>query len=379
VNAETLLTLEKFQMKKTLVALAASSAVAAFAQVSVVGTFDPTVIMTSTTYGAAAGVAGPKVDQTNMTYNGRGTSQITFKVSEDLGGGLKAIALLENDFQAQNKEDQFGKGADQGLPASGTNFGSGGGEVYTGLTGGFGTIKLGAPNTPTLFTQGGGPFGTKLGGGFSENLHGSAKVRQSQTVQYETPTVNGLRAVYGRSFGQNADANQTVAAGAANVAIAGNLTNIGAVDDLGVFYANGPLAAAVTYWRQAAVDTKSENSILNYQASYVFGAAKLQAGAHVEKGASGKSGNDNGGTFVAGTYNMGATTFLAQLANNKDKYAVNAAAPQNTKMTGLGADYALSKMTTLYARYSNYTKDNNTTSTAFTKQTKTAFGLQVNF
>jgi len=378
VNAETLLTLEKFQMKKTLVALAASSAVAAFAQVSVVGTFDPTVIMTSTTYGAAAGVAGPKVDQTNMTYNGRGTSQITFKVSEDLGGGLKAIALLENDFQAQNKEDQYGKGADQGQPANGINFGSNGGEVYTGLTGGFGTIKLGAPNTPTLSTQGGGPFGTKLGGGFGENLHGSAKVRQSQTVQYETPTVNGLRAVYGRSFGQNADSNISAAANAGQPAIT-SLANVGAVDDLGVFYANGPLDVRVAYWRQAAVDTKSENSILNYQAIYVFGAAKLQAGAHVEKGAGNTSGKDNGGTFVAGTYNMGATTFLAQLANNKDKYAVNAAAPQNTKMTGLGADYALSKMTTLYARYSNFTRDNNTSSTTFTKQTKTAFGMQVNF
>ena len=96
-------------MKKTLVALAALAATASFADVVLTGTFDPTVVKTSTTYGNNA-----VANQTNMTYNGRGTSQITFKVSEDLGGGLTAIALMENDFQAQNKEDQYGQGADQG-------------------------------------------------------------------------------------------------------------------------------------------------------------------------------------------------------------------------------------------------------------------------
>jgi predicted porin len=355
------------------------AATSAFADVSLVGTFDPTAVKTSTTYGAAVGTAGAKVDQTGMTYNGRGTSQITFKVKEDLGSGLSAIALMENDFQAQNKEDQIGKGADQGLPNAGVNFGSGGGEIYTGLTGSFGTMKLGAPNTATLSTQGGSVFGTKLGSGFGEGLHGSAKVRQSQTVQYETPTMSGFRAVYGRSFGQNVDAGQTVAAGAANTAIAG-LASVGAIDDMGVFYVNGPLVAAVTYFKQAAADsTKVANTNLNYQASYAFGAAKLQVGAHSEKGVSGTDGKDNTGTFVSGTYDIGAVKLLAQVANRKDKYATNAAAPQNLKMTSLGVDYSLSKMTTLYARYSNYTMDNNVTTTVFSKQTKTAAGLQINF
>ena len=46
------------------------------------------------------------------------TSNINITAKEDLGGGLKAIALLENDFQAQNKEDEIGKGADQGRPVA---------------------------------------------------------------------------------------------------------------------------------------------------------------------------------------------------------------------------------------------------------------------
>ena len=363
-------------MKKTLVALAAFAATASFADVTLTGTFDPTVIKTSTTYGA--GAVG---NQTNMTYNGRGTSQITFKVTEDLGGGLQAIALMENDFQAQNKEDQYGKGADQGAPAAGINFGSGGGEIYTGLTGGFGTIKLGAPNTPTLSTQAANPFGTKLGSGFGEGIQGTAHVRQSQTVNYTSPVFSGLTLAWGHTFGVNSDANASAAAGAANAAIAaGGVTQVGAVDDIGAFYANGPVTAALTQYKAAAGAANTVNNVLtSYNASYTFGAAKVMVGGHTESAVSGTSGQDNSGSFYAVTYTTGATTFMGQIAKQSDKYTANAAAPQNKGINGLGVDYALSKNTTVYARYSQYNVDNQTVNTTIKQQTKTAAGVQVNF
>ena len=356
-------------MKKTLVALAALAATASFADVVLTGTFDPTVVKTSTTYGNNA-----VANQTNMTYNGRGTSQITFKVSEDLGGGLTAIALMENDFQAQNKEDQIGKGADQGLPAGGTNFGSGGGEIYTGLTGGFGTIKLGAPNTPTLTTQAAQPFGTKLGSGFGEGVMGAAKVRQSQTVQYATPVFSGLTLVWGHSFGNNADANAIYSSAPSSTG-AGAGTQVGAVDDLGAFYANGPVSVQLTQWKQAAATSTNQNDVLtSYNASYTFGAAKVIVGGHNQTANGGTIGKDNQGSFYAATYNMGATTLMGQVAKNTDK----STAAANQSLTGLGLDYALSKNTTVYARYSSLTVD-NAAAAAIAKQTKTAAGIQINF
>ena len=357
-------------MELTLVALAALAATASFADVVLTGTFDPTVVKTSTTYGNNA-----VANQTNMTYNGRGTSQITFKVTEDLGGGLQAIALMENDFQAQNAEDKYGKGADQGAPAAGINFGSGGGEIYTGLTGGFGTIKLGAPNTPTLSTQAAQPFGTKLGSGFGEGVMGTAHVRQSQTVNYTSPVFSGLTLAWGHTFGVNADANAAATAGAANATVAG-ITQAGAVDDIGAFYANGPVTAALTQYKAAANDaTKVNNVLTSYNASYTFGAAKVIVGGHTESAVAGAVGADNNGSFYAATYTMGATTLLGQVAKLTD----NSTAKANKSITGLGLDYALSKNTTVYARYSQYNVDGQTANTSVAKQTKTAAGVQVNF
>ena len=81
---------------------------------------------------------GNSVSQNFIRNNSQGTSQITFKGTEDLGGGLKAMFLLENDFDTAKKADN--------------NFSSKGGEQYLGLSGGFGTLQLGAANTPTLST-----------------------------------------------------------------------------------------------------------------------------------------------------------------------------------------------------------------------------------
>ena len=80
-------------MKKSLIALAALAATSAFAQssVQIVGQFDPSIANSAVTYGN-----GNKVTNTAVRNNSQGTSQITFKGVEDLGGGLKANFTLEN-------------------------------------------------------------------------------------------------------------------------------------------------------------------------------------------------------------------------------------------------------------------------------------------
>jgi predicted porin len=372
--------LENFEMKKTLVALAAFAATASFADVTVTGTFDPTVQKTTTSYGAGTTQFG----QTNMTYNGRGTSQVTFKISEDLGAGLSAIAMIENDFYAQNQEDRQGSGGASGQvsqSAATTNFGAKGGEVYTGLTGGFGTVKLGSPNTPTLAVQAANPFGTKIGSGFGESVLGTGHVRNSQTVNYTSPVFSGFTFAYAHTFGANANASASTA-----------VTALGAVDDTSLTYANGPIAAGLSYYKMADVAGTNDNHLTSYFGSYTFGAAKLMVGGHQESnGLYGSqqtglaaaaatftplAGNDHNGTYVAGTYTSGATTFLFNLATRQDKTVANANNPQNMHMTAFGLDYALSKNTTVYARYSNYTQDNvSGVATAVAKETKTAAGV----
>jgi len=206
VNAETLLTLEKFQMKKTLVALAAFTAVAAFAQssVSIIGVLD-------------VGYRGVKhTDSARNTggvfNNGVATSQFDFVGTEDLGGGLKSGFFFELDVNP---------------PMSSTlNQASGGSTVYTGtpftgeqylnIDGGFGSIKVGTPNSIGLnlgvMAQ---PFGTALGSGYSGGFgrlgtatasginqyvggpnSGGRIIRHEKAIRYDTPNFMGVTGTF---------------------------------------------------------------------------------------------------------------------------------------------------------------------------------------
>lgn len=122
-------------MKKTLIAAAALTAAAgAMADVMVTGTIDATLRMSDN--GAAK--------TTQVGRDGSGTTGVIFKVSEDLGDGLKAVGLYEHDFNFQSGGTQRADGASNGNAASN----DGTGERFVGLEGGFGSIKLGSPNAP---------------------------------------------------------------------------------------------------------------------------------------------------------------------------------------------------------------------------------------
>jgi len=78
--------LEKFEMKKTLVAIAAVAAVTgAMADVTITGFIDQAVQTTSTTL-----TAGTKSTINSIGNNLNGQSQISFGASEDLGDGMSA-------------------------------------------------------------------------------------------------------------------------------------------------------------------------------------------------------------------------------------------------------------------------------------------------
>jgi predicted porin len=354
-------------MKKSLIALAALAATSAFAQssVQIVGTFDPSVASQKTTYGN-----GNSVTQSFVRNNSQGTSQITFKGTEDLGGGLKANFLYENDFDT--RFDAYGAGGQVSPAAAGvisggvkvgpTNFGSNGGEQFLNLEGGFGKLAAGAPNTPSLFSQSANPFGTKIGGAFG--LVNSGKVRNNNTVMYTTPVMGGFSAAYAYSFKSVADANPATA-----IAIAADKT------DIGLTYANGPLVAMFTSYKLGATGTtaatlaKTDN---NLTATYDLGVAKLGGGYFTQK----QTGNvDAKGTQLFATVPLSAALDLrASYASLND----NTVANRDRKMSAVGLKYAFSKTTSAYARYVQETND-NVALNGTRKQTTTLVGMQTNF
>ena len=319
-------------MKKSLLALAVLGAFAGVAaaqsSVTLFGTLDVAAESSTTKLGD-----GTSVTKRGLQNNRQGTSQLSFKFVEDLGGGLTAIGLWEGDFNATQQGGSPPPSANNHPP------GSNGGEVYVGLRGGFGTVLMGSPNTPTLLAQvNRQPFGSKLGGGFSGNASvgqsgsvlGSAQVRQDQAVRYDSPNLGGLTLM--------------VDAASSN----GNPTK-GRVYDLGANYAAGPFSAWATYYKQTVLN----NKIVQLTGSYDLGVAAVMLGVHRESSDAG--GPDNRGWNIGTKIPVsGNLSLLGNYAKLDDKTAANL----DKSIFAVGPQYVLSKRSSIYARYVNEKNEN---------------------
>lgn len=151
-------------MKKSVLVIAVSAALAAGsaqAAVEVYGKLHLSLdqINNGNTYdgntNAAAANAGTKASSLYVSSN---SSVLGFKASEDLEGGLKAIAVLEFMVESDN-------------PVATVPFTER--EVYGGLMGGFGTVRIGKIDTPTkLLGRKADFFGDQIGD--SRNLTAKA-------------------------------------------------------------------------------------------------------------------------------------------------------------------------------------------------------------
>ena len=327
------------------------------------GTFDPALTNQKTTYGGGAAVT-----QNLIRNSSQGTSNITFKGVEDLGGGLKASFLLENDFDAGNSPNN--------------NFGSLGGEMYTGLEGGFGKVQLGRANTPTLFTQSSAnPFGTKIGSGFGAT--NTSHVRNDNSIVYTAPVFSGLTLM-------GAYANQTKVSAVTDQ----NKVSVGAITDIGALYANGPVGAGVSLYSTAAAagatGAPTKNDQVNAFVTYDLGVAKIGAGYYTEKqDVTGTAqaivaGVQKVGVIDSKAYNISAAvplnanlSLLANYVKKDDKTALN----MDRTIAAVGLKYTLSTRTSIYARYVDDKIDNVAALANQTakKTTTTLVGVQHNF
>ncbi len=328
-------------MKKTLVALAALSALSAFAQSSVTlsGTLDPSIATSNTTFGD-----GASVSNSFIRNNSQGTSQITFTGVEDLGGGLKASFRYEGDFTVAT------------AAGAANSIGGGGGDIFAALEGGWGKIYLGTPNTPSLSVQAARNFiGTKIGSGFG-GVSGTGHVRENGSVRYDTPNFGGFSGVVYYTFGTSA-----------TLPAQGGLAQVNAKTDIGLFYNNGPIAAGLSFYNQDGV-----NSQTNFAASYNFGVAKVYLGYHTEDK---KPGTSRG-------YNLGADFNVSPTLVVYGNYGMlddETAANLDRKIAAIGVKYSLSKRTSVYTRYINEQNDNVNVAASIRSVNTFLVGVQHNF
>jgi len=299
-------------MKKSLIALA------------VAGTFAAPAFANTTVSGAlrldAQSVSGITSTASKGTRVNNNNSVITVAASEDIGGGMKAGASLTF-----------------GLPMTSTGNISGQNQ-FLSLSGGFGTVRLGAHDSASLVAgRSVDLFGNQSAGDARTLTNvGAADARGDDVVLYISPSFNGV----------------TVALAHANMNTA-NTADQGKINMAKVSYANGPLSlAAVHQTRDYATNEKD----LRVVGSYTMGDTRLVALYDQIDNVAGTATTDSKTWGVGVAHNMGPITLKAQhyaydLKNSGD----------DATMTAVGADYSLSKRTKLMAAYSVVTNKGSAT------------------
>lgn len=300
--------------------------------------------------------------QTIGTSQGSATSNITFNAVEDLGGGMRAQAFYSIDPRPfVNDAGALGRH-----------------ESFVGITGGFGQIRLGSINTASLGAfSASSPLGTATGSAFAwiESASGGA-VRFNRSARYDTPNFNGFRASLTYAPGNDDAATATTTA----------TTPIGQeITDLGLTYSKGPLNLALSSLQRSAVTGGSASQVKStyntISANYTMGALRVFAGygdgdKSSQAPATVNIVNTTGGldtkvTRVGASYAMGAVTLLGQYATAE----IGTGANNKRTATGLRADYALSKRTVAYGAYEAF----DTGATTANKINTMAVGVRHSF
>lgn len=317
-------------MKKSLVALAAMSVIGAVSAQSTVTLYGLVDAYVGSERIGTPGVSNG-VTQTVVNSGGQNGSRWGLKVSEDLGGGLAAIAQVESGFAV-----------DTGTSLQNALFGR---QAFVGLKSGFGTVALGRQYGPyddmkgVLSLQGNNAFDA-TGGRVSGSTYKPGigawvgyNPRIDNAIKFQSNNYSGLSfsAIYGMGENKTATASASSTVG------------------LGGMYANGPITVGLVYqnegFARSATNGKNELENTLIAGAYDFGVAKLGGGYNEARV------RTNGATapkakewFLGLTAPLGATTFKIQYAESKQS---------NLKNDSLAFEalYDLSKRTTAYVGY----------------------------
>ena len=265
-------------------------------------------------------------------------SNLAFSGTEDLGGGLKATFRLSTRFDL-----------DTGLPEGAGSKPFWHDESTVGLQGGWGQLRLGRALSAMWaqdwkfdpwanFNRVASPawyFWHYLTPTDRASNNGSAEYgRMANGVFYDSPTMGGF------TLHLSASPERTTAPGRDGRGYSASLN-----------YDQGPLAAMLAYERNGSGDRD-----VFVAGKYRFGALALMAAYDETK--SGDTSDKARATTLGATYTMGATTLKAGYGRQRLNDDTN-------HFASLGADYALSKRTTVYASLGHQRYDHEPSRTAF--------------
>ena len=261
-------------------------------------------------------------------------SKIGLKGSEDLGGGLKAIWQIESTIDVDG--------------TAGRGFGTR--NTFVGVSGGFGTVIVGRHDTPEKLSTGSLDMFADQTGDYNQSLT-IVDTRENNVIAYISPDYNGFHVAVAAVAGEGDGV-----VGSTETATQSNISNANGFDHWSgaAIYKNGPLhvSGAMTSLKAGyAIDlrdvtgqadtaigasvTNADIDIYRIGLGYTMGDLKLAA-VYQNIDVDGVELFETGYT-VGAAYAMGPITIKAQY-NERENLL---------KGWTIGADYALSKRTTV--------------------------------
>jgi len=351
-------------MKKSLVALAALAATAAFAQstVTITGIMDANYQSTKQPGDQSYSFVG---------QNGARTTAVKFTGTEDLGGGMSAEfmyafdpRIIANNGNAYDAV-QYTTAAGTALAANGVVQGKGNvanaqtgfvgsDEAYVGLKdNNMGRIRLGTINTNIFETYAvASQMGTGVGTGYNAGGVIPNITRLESAVRYDTPVINGFSGGFLRGTGNDSQFG-TVSSGVTTVVL-----RRPTVTDWSAQYANGPLTAK--YGISKSLVSSNDDAAPGVTTTLKLLAAKYDAGVAIVSYGTGTYTNDAAASTLDAKVNvMGVVvpfmgTYRAMMQSSYIKYSNGSATSYNlgekNKTTGWGVEKDLSKRTFVYLR-----------------------------
>ncbi|MBX9937400.1 MAG: porin [Burkholderiaceae bacterium] len=319
-------------MKKSLIALAvlaASGAAMAQSSVNLYGVADLGLVKSN---GISTQMSG------SGTMN-NGNSRIGLRGVEDLGGGLKASFNFEQGINAET-----------GATVNGTPWGR---AAFLELSGGFGGVRLGRALTPSYL----GLAAWELTGAANysavANQFGfvAAGARNDSQIAYTTPNFGGVTATLGVVLKPDTP----------------DAVGDNAKYDLNVIYANGPIAAALSYNK---VQQHKANMALG--GSYDLGVAKIAAS--FQDGYKGGVAPSNTTAMKQRGFTLGATVPVGAFSVTLDIARDTKAKDTDVLVEG---KYALSKRTFAYAAFYKDGDNNGAAAGGYNTGAKNHLGLGI--
>jgi len=328
-------------MKKTLVAMAAIAATAtSYAQVSLTGQVQ---------YGYNKAVSGA----TNYAGAKGDRNYITFSANEDLGGGMKSGAMIQNRFAGDNGQQS----TSYVNSTSGVNTDQLFEQVMVYIADdSLGELKFGRFSTQLVSVAGAGHFMEDYGTGTHS---GTAYGRDSGQVQYTAPSFNGFQPFVVQKSGKS---NLYFTGASTNGFTKGVQTQQANASFAGFNYVNGPIKSQFT---TGSGFNKEKYNIINVQ--YTVGGVDIALNQMNQKNDQYNYAQTILTSYAHASTEIGLRTdvtpklsmSISTLVNNK---AINTATDTKRAVSGIRAKYSFSNRTFLEGFYGSIAQDFNATS-----------------